>query len=99
MSNKSEIEQVLNDTEFEKKFVSKTHASDVLVSLLKKGAVDKESAILLSNYPIKPEELDPLIKNGRVQMFANSPMRIYLTDMGQIVAAGEMALRQRMKAK
>ena len=97
--DKVEIENLLNETDFDRTVAPKTNISDLMVSLLKKGAYDEKSAILLSNYPVNPANLDNLIKTGRVKIFSNSPTKIYLTDMGQIIAAGELSLRNHEKKR
>ncbi|MHA1403783.1 MAG: hypothetical protein ACTSSI_08465 [Candidatus Helarchaeota archaeon] len=96
MSFESDSE-ILKDTRFDREVAPKTAKSDLLVSLLKNNAFSEDSAILLSKYPIKPQELDELISRGRVELISNSPIKIYLTRIGKIVAYGEFALRNREK--
>lgn len=95
MSKKSEIKALLDDTSFDRQIAPKDPASNLLVNLLRKRAIDEKSAVLLSECAIKEDQLDPLLQTGRVQMFANSPTKVYLSKMGQIVACGELSIRNR----
>jgi len=92
-------EELLMDTSFDREIVPRDQVGDLLVSLFKNKAFKDDSAILLSKYPIKMEELEPLIKNGRIELVSRSPIKIYLTRIGRLVALGELSLREREKKK
>ncbi len=89
--------ELLEDTTFDRVVAPKDQISNLLISLIKKKSFNEETALLLSDYPIKAEDLEPLIKNGRVELFSKSPMKIYLTQLGKLVALGELSLREREK--
>ena len=89
--------ELLEDTSFDREVVPRDKEGDLLVSLLKKKAFNEHSAVDLSKYPIKEEFIDRLIKEERINVFSESPMKIYLTPMGKIVAYGEFALRRKEK--
>ena len=95
--SKADLENILKDTSFDRAIVPKDSTGDLLVSLLKKKAYNEKSGVLLSKYPIKAEQLDILIKQNRVKLISHSPVKIFLTDIGKIVAAGEFSLRNREK--
>ena len=86
--------ELLDDVSFDRNFVPKDQEGDLLVSLLRNEAFGEKSAILLEKYPIKPEQLERLIKEDRVVIVSQNPMRIYLTDFGKIVACGELSIRK-----
>ena len=90
-------EDLLKDTSFDREIVPKSKVGDLLVSLLKKKAINEASAQLLSKYPIKIEDLEPLIKQGRVELISHSPIKVFLTPIGKLVALGEYSLREREK--
>ena len=96
---KAEIRSLLEDTTFDREISPRDERSNLLISLLKNRAFDKNKSILLSEYPITMEELEPLIKQKRVELISQSPIRIYLTPMGKLVALGELSLREREKKK
>ena len=87
--------ELLDDISFDRKVAPKDQISNLLVSLIKKKAFDENTAIELSKYNVKAEELDTLIKNGRVEIFSKSPTKIYLTELGKLVALGELSIRKR----
>ncbi len=87
--------ELLEDISFDREVVPKDQEGDLLVGLLKKKAYDEKSAIDLARFPIREEFIDRLIKENRIQVFANSPMKVFLTPMGKIIAMGEFALRRR----
>ncbi len=89
--------ELLEDTTFDREIVPRDEIGDLLVSLLKKRVFDKNSAVDLSKYPIKLEQLEPLIKNNRVELISKSPIKIYLKPLGKLVALGELSLREREK--
>lgn len=89
--------ELLEDTTFDREIVPRDEIGDLLVSLLKKRVFDENSAVDISNYPIKLEQLEPLIKNERVELISNSPIKIYLKPLGKLVALGELSLREREK--
>jgi hypothetical protein len=91
--------ELLEDVSFDREIVPRDGEGDLLVSLLKKKAYSEGSAIDLAKYPIKEDFLDRLIKEDRVRVFSKSPMKIYLTSIGKIVACGEFALRRSEKKK
>jgi hypothetical protein len=93
------IKEMLSDITFEKKNVPKSRVGDLLISLLKHRAFDAKSAILLSKYPVKEDDLEPFIKNDMIGLIQNSPLKVYLNDLGRLVAAGEFAIRQAEKEK
>ena len=90
---------LLEDTSFDREIVPRDKEGDLLVSLFKNKAYDKGTSLQLAKYPIKEEDLTRLIKEERVIVFSESPMKIYLTEIGRIVACGEFALRQRERKK
>ncbi|KKM69782.1 hypothetical protein LCGC14_1447350 [marine sediment metagenome] len=91
--------ELLDDVSFDREVVPKDQEGDLLVGLFKKKAYDEETSLQVSKYPIKEEDLTRLIKEERVIVFSESPMKIYLTEIGRIVACGEFALRQRERKK
>ena len=88
-------DDLLKDTSFDREIVPKNQVGDLLVSLLKKSAFSAASAKLLSNYPVKMEALEPLIKQGRIELISQSPIKVFLTPIGKLVALGEYSLRER----
>lgn len=92
--SKEEARNLLSDLEFDRKYVVKSEVGDVLLTLLRKRAFSKESAVLVSDLSIHPEKLDVLINAGRVEVVIQSPAKIYLTPMGKIIAAGEYIIRK-----
>ena len=95
----STTRELLEDTTFDREVAPKNQISNLLVSLIKKKAFNEKSAQLQSDYPIKAEEMDSLLKQGRIEMFSQSPMKIYLTPLGKLVALGELSLREREREK
>ena len=93
--NKSEVEELLKDTSFDREVSPKDERSNILVSLFKKKAFKEDSAVLTSIYPQKQEVFNDLIKQDRIELISKSPMKMYLTKIGKIVACGEFALRER----
>ncbi len=91
LSNK----ELLEDVTFDREIAPKDAIRDILVDLLKKKAFDKKSSILLSEYSLKEGQFDQLIKNNRIKLILNGPIKYYLTEIGRIVAYGEFTLRQR----
>ncbi len=89
LSNK----ELLEDTTFDREIAPKDIKGDLLVDLLKKKAFDKNSSILLSKYYLK--EINQLIKEKRIKMILDNPIKYYLTEIGRIVTYGEFTLRQR----
>jgi len=88
---------LLEDTSFDREGVPKDQAGDLLVSLFKKKAFDEQSSVLFSQYPIKEKQLDRLIREDIIHLFSQNSIKIYLTNLGRIVACEEFALRQREK--
>lgn len=96
------IEEELKDVTFEQQFVPRSDIGNILINLYKRKAFDEESAILLSEYPIKVKFMDLLIKQKRVTLFMDKiygSIKIYLTLIGKIIAFGELILRKRVDAK
>ncbi len=91
--------ELLEDTSFDREVAPRDEAGNLLVSLLRKRAFDENTGVLLSQYPIKEEQLDKLIKEERVKLYSSSPVKICLTKIGKIVACGEFSLREREKKK
>ncbi len=89
--------ELLEDTSFDREVAPRNQVGDLLVSLLKKKAFDVTSAQPLSKYPLKMKDLEPLIKNGRIELISQDPIKIYLKPIGKIVAMGEYSLRERKK--
>jgi len=94
---KIEIAKLLDDTSFDRERSPKDEKSNLLVSLLRNQAFDAGSAILISKYPIREEDLEELMRAGRVEIVQNSPTSVYLTKIGKLVALGETSLREREK--
>jgi len=92
-------DDLLKDTSFDREVAPKNQVGDLLVSLLKKSAFSTTSAKLLSNYPVKMEDLEPLIKQGRIELISQSPIKVFLTPIGKLVALGEYSLREREKQR
>ena len=88
---------MLEDTSFDREGVPKDQAGYLLVSLFKKKAFDEQSSVLLSQYPIKEKQLDRLIREDIIHLFSQNSIKIYLTNLGRIVACEELFLRQREK--
>jgi len=86
--------ELLEDVSFDREVVPRDQEGDLLVSLLKKKAFNEKAAIDLKQYPIKEESIDRLIREDRVRVFSESPMKVYLTQIGKIIACGEFALRR-----
>ena len=95
----SSDKELLEDTSFDREIVPKDQVGDLLVSLLRKKALDESTGVLLSKYPLKEGQIDRLIRDDRIGLVSKSPMKVYLTEIGKIVAAGEFALREREKKK
>lgn len=70
---------------------------NVLVKLHMKKAIDRNSAILLSELGVTRDDLKRLINEKRIEIFANSPERVFLTGIGDVVAMGECSLRMKRK--
>ena len=70
---------------------------NVLLKLLTKKAYGMETAILLSELGVNEKDLTRLKNEHRIEMFSNSPTKVYLTRMGKIIAAGECSLRIRAR--
>ena len=85
--------ELLDDVSFDTNIAPINQEGNLLISLLKNGAFNERAGILRSKYPVKDKELDRLISEGRVKMFSQSPMKIYLTEIGKIVACGELSIR------
>lgn len=91
--------ELLEDTSFDREVVPKDQEGDLLVSLFKKKAFDKQSAMEFAKYFMKEDILDRLIKDERIVVFSESPMKVYLAPIGKIIACGEFALRRREAKK
>lgn len=93
--------ELLEDISFIRKVVPKDAISDLLYDLLRKKAFNEKSAILLSEYSISIEngQIDRLITEDRIRFVSDSPIKVYLTGMGKIIACGEYAIRQQEKKK
>ena len=59
-------------------------AMDLLVSLFKKKAFDEESSVFLSQYPIKEQQLEELVRKDLIHLFSEDSTKIYLTHLGRI---------------
>jgi len=86
--------ELLEDISFDREIIPRDPEGDLLVSLFNKKAFNEQSALDLAKYPKIDEFIDRLIKEERVKVFSNSPMKVYLTPMGKIVACGEFSLRR-----
>ena len=95
----SSVKELLEDSSFDREIIPKDPEGDLLVSLFKKKAFKETSAVDLAKYPKIDEFIDRLIKENRVKVFSNSPMKIYLTPIGKIVACGEFSLRRTEKSE
>jgi len=91
--------ELLEDVSFDREVIPKDAIGDLLVSLLINKAYDEKSAILLSKYSIKVGRLDRLIRDDRIRLISDSPVKVYLTGMGKIIACGEYAIRQQEERK
>ena len=89
--------ELLEDISFDREIVPKDEVGALLVSLLKKRAFDENSGVLLFEYSIKESQFDKLIKEERIKLTPNRPMKMYLTKIGKIIACGEFSLREREK--
>jgi len=97
--DKAELEDLLKDTSFDRDISPRDERSNLLVSLLKNEAFNEKTSIHLSKYPIKSEDLEKLIKLKRIELVSQSPIKVYLTPVGKLVALGEYSLREREKKK
>jgi len=87
--------ELLEDISFDREVAPKDQEGDLLVGLLKRKAYDEKSAVDLAKFPVREEFIDRLIKEDRIRVFANSPMKVFLSPIGKMVAMGEFALRRR----
>lgn len=90
-------DDLLKDTSFDREIAPKNQVGDLLVSLFNKEIFGPQKGVLLSKYPIKQKQIDKLIKDNVIDLYSSSPIKVYLTKFGKIVACGEYALRQREK--
>lgn len=87
--------ELLEDVSFDREICPRSVEGDFLVSLIDKKAYNKQSSMEFIECPEINEFLERLIKEGRVKIFSNNPMMVYLTPIGRIVAYGEWCLRRR----
>ena len=65
--------------------LSKKLAMDLLGNLFKKKAFDEESSVFLSQYPIKEQQLEELVRKNLIHLFSQNSTKIYLTHFGRII--------------
>lgn len=89
--NENNIRTLLEDTTFERTIAPKDDPSiQVLVDLLKRKALNKATAI---NINANPQIIAQLKALKRIRLTRN-PHRAYLTDLGLLIADGELSLRK-----